>query len=104
MLFRISKDATRRELTPVEGKVTERFEFKWTEDGKTMRVRIHGSDASAPAGSNAINKWMVRVQQGKKYLDPVTGSFNPQAITNMSSPYYNEDLANRTHIPIKHQK
>lgn len=104
ILSRIPKDATRRELTPVEGKVTEGFEYKWTEDGKTMRVRIHGPDASAPVGSNALNNWVVRVQQGKKYLDPGTGKFQPPGITNISSPYYNEELANRTHIPIKHPK
>ncbi|WP_102272799.1 polymorphic toxin type 30 domain-containing protein [Cytobacillus massiliigabonensis] len=104
VLSRIPKNATRRELTPVEGKVTEGFEYKWSDDGKTMRVRIHGPDASAPDGSNAKNNWIVRVQQGKKYLDPLTGEFQPPGITNENSPYYNEDLANRTHIPIKNPK
>ncbi|MDA1478264.1 T7SS effector LXG polymorphic toxin [Bacillus changyiensis] len=104
ILSRIPKDATRRELTPVRGKVTEGFEYKWSENGKTMRVRIHGPDASAPAGSNAKRNWVIRVQQGKKYLDPDTGKFQPPGITNKNSPNYSEDLANRTHIPIKNPK
>ena len=36
------------------------------------QLRIHGIDASAPAGSNAANGWVVRVQQGKKYLSPIS--------------------------------
>lgn len=101
ILSRIPENATRRELTPIEGKVTEGFEYKWVQDGKTMRVRVHGPDASAPAGSNAANGWIVRVQEGKKYYDPVTGRFQPPGISNVDSPFYNEDIANRTHIPIK---
>lgn len=68
---------------------------------KTMRVRIHGIDSSAPVGSNAANGWIVRVQEGKKYLDPDTGQFQPPGISNQDSPFYNLDLANRTHIPIQ---
>lgn len=101
ILSRIPENATRRELTPIEGKVMEGFEYKWVQDGKTMRVRVHGPDASAPAGSNAANGWIVRVQEGKKYYDPVTGEFQPPGISNVDSPFYNEDIANRTHIPIK---
>ena len=69
-----------------------------------MRVRVHGPDASAPAGSNASEGWVVRVQEGKKYLDPTTGKYQPPGITNPSSPYYDETLGNRTHIPIKKPK
>lgn len=72
---------------------------RWKNDES---VRIRGPDASVPNGSNAKNKWVARVQQGKKYLDPVTGKYQPPGITNLKSPYYNEDLANRTHIPIKY--
>ena len=101
IISRIPSDASRRELKPVEGKVTEGFEYKWTQDGKTMRVRVHGPDPSAPPGSNAAKGWIVRVQEGKKYLDPVTGEYQPPGISKSDSPFYNEDLANRTHIPIK---
>ena len=101
VLSRIPEDAVRRELIPEVGKVTEGFEYKWVQDGKTYRVRIHGADASAPAGSNAANGWVIRVQQGKKYLDPISLEFQPPGITNIASPNYSEELANRTHIPIK---
>lgn len=104
VLSRIPKDATRRELTPQIGKVTEGFEYKWVQDGKTYRVRIHGIDESAPAGSNAANGWVVRVQKGKRYLDPVTMEYQPTGITNINSPNFNEELANRTHIPIQDPK
>ena len=40
------------------------------------------------------------VQQGKKYLDPISLEFQPPGITNIASPNYSEELANRTHIPI----
>ena len=101
VLSRIPEEAVRRELIPEVGKVTEGFEYKWVQDGKTYRVRIHGADASAPAGSNAANGWVVRVQQGKKYLDPNSLEFQPPGITNIASPNYSEELANSTHIPIK---
>ena len=100
----IPQNATRRELTPEVGKVTEGFEYKWVDNGKTYRVRIHGADASAPVGSNAANGWVVRVQQGKKYLDPVSIEYQPPGITNINSLNYSEELANRTHIPIKNPK
>ena len=87
-----------------KGKVTEGFEYKWVQDGKTYRVRIHGIDESAPAGSNAANGWVVRVQKGKRYLDPVTMEYQPTGITNINSPNFNEELANRTHIPIQDPK
>ena len=104
ILSRIPEDAVRRELIPEVGKVTEGFEYKWMQDGKTFRVRIHGIDASAPAGSNAANGWVVRVQQGKKYLSPISMEFQPPGITKIDSPYYSEELANSTHIPIQSPK
>lgn len=54
--------------------------------------------------SKLVKSPTERVPSGKKYLDPVTGKFQPPGITNISSSHYNEDLANRTHIPIKHPK
>ena len=68
------------------------------------QLRIHGIDASAPAGSNAANRWVVRVQQGKKYLSPISMEFQPPGITKIDSPYYSEELANSTHIPIQSPK
>lgn len=93
VLSRIPEEAVRRELIPEVGKVTEGFEYKWVQDGKTYRVRIHGADASAPAGSNAANGWVVRVQQGKKYLSPISMEFQPPGITKIDSPYYSEEIS-----------
>lgn len=63
---RIPDEAVLRELRPVEGGCTEGFEIKGISDGKTYRVRVHNDDPSAPIGSNAVNGWVVRVQQGRK--------------------------------------
>lgn len=105
ILSRIPKDANKRVLTPQPGKVTEGFEYTWkASDGTKMTVRVHGPDASAPAGSNSANGWIVRVQKGKKYLDPVSGEFQPPGISRPNSEFYNEDLINSTHIPIQPPK
>ncbi len=101
VLTRIPSEAIRRELVPKVGKVMEGFEYKWVQNGKTYRARIHGIDASAPEGSNAAKGWILRIQEGKKYLDPVSLEFQKQGIANIDSPYYNEKIANRTHIPVK---
>ena len=99
VLSRIPKNATKRELRPIAGKVSEGFEYKWVQDGKTWRVRVHGPDASAPLGTNASEGWGVRIQQGKKYMDS-NGVFHSDGISNPNSPYFNEELINDTHIPI----
>ena len=69
ILDRIPDKATLRELQPVTGGSTEGFEFKWTQDGQTYRVRVHNADPGAPSGSNAANGWIVRVQRGKQYYE-----------------------------------
>lgn len=102
ILSRIPSNATRRELIPIKGKVEQGFEYKWVDpqSGQTWRVRVHGPDPSAPAGSNAINGWIVRVQKGKQYMDH-NGTFHPPGISKPDSPFYNETLINDTHIPIQ---
>ncbi|MBC1573434.1 hypothetical protein HCJ57_11155 [Listeria booriae] len=105
ILSRIPKDANKRLLTPQPGKVTEGFEYTWkSSDGTKMTVRVHGPDPSAPVGSNAANGWVVRVQQGKKYLDPISGDFQPPGISRPNSEFYSEELINSTHIPIQTPK
>lgn len=105
ILSRIPKDANKRVLTPQPGKVTEGFEYTWkASDGTKMTVRVHGPDASAPSGSNAANGWIARVQKGKKYLDPVSGEFQPSGISRPNSEFYNEGIINSTHIPIQPPK
>ncbi len=99
ILSRIPNNAIKRELTPIQGKVQEGFEYKFVENGETIRVRVHGPDQSAPIGSNAYDNWVVRVQKGKKYMDS-SGTFHPPGISNPNSEFYDEILIDDTHIPI----
>ena len=101
ILDRIPDNAIMRELYPVQGGATEGFEFKWVQDGKTYRVRVHNSDPEAPVGSNASNGWVVRVQKGKQYYDPTIDDFQPAKYTNPQGDFFDESIMNNTHIPIK---
>ena len=101
VISRIPEEASMRVLKPVPGKVEQGVEFKWESGSSTMRLRIHGKDPSAPAGSNAANGWIVRVQQGKKYMDPETCEFQVAGIQKPGSPHYNPEMINKTHIPIQ---
>ena len=101
ILDRIPDEAVLRELRPIQGGATEGFEFKWTENGQTYRVRVHNSDPSAPVGSNAYNGWVVRVQRGKKYYDPTINDYREAKYFNPNGPFFDETIVNNTHIPIQ---
>ena len=101
ILDRIPDEAILRELHPVTGGSTEGFEFKWTQDGQTYRVRVHNSDLGAPSGSNAANGWIVRVQRGKQYYDYTINDFQPARYTNHNGDFFDENIMNNTHIPIQ---
>ena len=101
ILDRIPDDAVLRELHPVQGGATDGFEFKWTQDGQTYRVRVHNVDPGAPAGTNAANGWVVRVQRGKQYYDPIIDDFQPAKFTNPKGDFFDEAIMNNTHIPIQ---
>ncbi|MGL4461961.1 MAG: polymorphic toxin type 30 domain-containing protein [Planctomycetia bacterium] len=96
----IPADATSRVLTPIPGKVTHGIEYKWVSGGVTNRVRLHGSDPSAPAGSNAASGWVARIQRGNRVLDD-QGRWQHGNSHNPASPFYNPAVANATHIPIQ---
>lgn len=102
VLSRIPRNATRETWRPIEGGARTGIKYKWTDaDGTTWRVRMHGPDPSAPAGSNAASGWIVRIQRGSKFMDE-TGTFHPRGVLqNPRSPNYNPDLGNRTHIPLE---
>ncbi|WP_143765406.1 polymorphic toxin type 30 domain-containing protein [Catenulispora acidiphila] len=68
------------------------------EIGPTIRLRVHSADPTAPAGSNAANGPIYRIQHGAKYQD-ADGNLHPQGIHNKDSPNYDEDAINDTHIP-----
>ncbi|TBL71232.1 polymorphic toxin type 30 domain-containing protein [Paenibacillus thalictri] len=99
ILSRIPSNAKGRILTPIEGGAQEGFEYKWDQDGEKWTVRVHGPDASAPAGSNSAEDWIVRVLKGKKSMD-ADGVFHPRGIFSPDSPFYDEKLINDVHIPI----
>ena len=101
ILDRIPDEATLRELHPVAGGSTEGFEFKWTQDGQTYRVRVHNADPGAPSGSNAANGWIVRVQRGRQYYDYTINDFQPARYTNPNGDFFDENIMNNKHIPIK---
>ena len=88
ILDRIPDETTLRELYPVEGGATEGFEFKWVQDGQTYRVRVHNADPGAPAGSNAANGWLLRIQRGTQYYDYTINEFQPAKFTNPKGPFF----------------
>ncbi|MBF6044376.1 type IV secretion protein Rhs [Streptomyces sp. NRRL B-1677] len=92
--------ASIRELTPdPNGGAQYGLEYKWVDsDGRTVRLRIHGPDGNAPAGSNAASGDSYRIQFGGKYQDDL-GNLYPRNVHNEKSPHYDPDAANATHIP-----
>jgi RHS repeat-associated protein len=83
------------------GGAQEGVKYKWTDSsGVKWEMRIHDPDPSAPIGSNASNGWIVRVKKGRNYMDH-DGNFYHENIDHLSSPYYNPQAINDTHIPIK---
>jgi Bacterial toxin 30 len=100
VLQAIPAHATTRKVTPIPGAVQEGIEYKWVDGMTTWRVRIHGPDTSAPAGSNAAQGWVVRIQKGHLFMD-AAGNFYPRGVHNPASPHYNAGAANDTHIPIQ---
>jgi len=100
VLEAIPSHATSRKLLPIKGAVQEGIEYKWVESGKTWRVRIHGPDPSAPAGTNANQGWVVRIQCGQRFMD-ADGKFHPRGVHKPASPHYDPVAANETHIPIQ---
>jgi RHS repeat-associated protein len=92
--------ASVRELTPhPSGGSQYGLEFKWKNDGgQTVRLRIHGPDGTAPAGSNSAIGETYRVQIGRKYQDEAGNLFHHQ-VHNPLSPNFDPSAANATHIP-----
>lgn len=94
----VPDDAHERELTPHPGQGAQYgVEYKWVQDGQTIRVRVHGPDGTAPDGSNAASGVTYRVQIGQRYLDQ-NGNLYPSQVHNPRSPNYNPEAADDTHI------
>lgn len=91
--------AQRRTLTPHSGGGAQYgVEYKWTQDGQTYRLRVHGPDGTAPAGSNAASGVTYRLQVGQRYFDR-DGRLHPRGVHNPDSSNYDPAAANATHIP-----
>jgi hypothetical protein len=103
---RIPKNATKLPWQKIPGGAEKGIKYRWTDpNGDVYNVRAHGPDPSAPAGSNAADGWIYRVEvrfggQGKTFYMDSSGNFHPQNVMKPSSPMYNESIANDTHIPF----
>jgi RHS repeat-associated protein len=74
-------------------------QYQWSNaEERIVRFRVHGSDANAPAGSNAALGEIYRVQVGGRYMD-VEGKLYSRGVHNPKSPNYDPAAANATHIP-----
>ncbi|MFD5636191.1 polymorphic toxin type 30 domain-containing protein [Streptomyces sp. NPDC127077] len=96
----VPDNASVRQLRPdPNGGAQYGIEFKWKNaDGIVVRLRIHGPDGRAPAGSNSANGETYRVQIGNQYQDE-SGNLYHRQVHNPDSPNHNADAANDTHIP-----
>jgi RHS repeat-associated protein len=96
----IPPNATVRQLTPSEtGGTQYGVEYKWVDaNGQTNRFRIHGSDGTAPLGSNAANGEVSVWQRGTKYVGP-NGELYPPGVVNPNSSNYDPVAANDIHRP-----
>src|SRR5262249_9546967 len=103
-LIRVPVGATRRNLRPIVGKSQTGVEYVWMAAGRKFKVRIHDPDPSVkptPANPrpNALAGWIVRVSRGHEYMDPY-GNYHPPRRVKPGGPYFDEVIANETHIPI----
>lgn len=61
-------------------------------------------------GDLLIKSKITKVEIGRGKTEPIQNinlcipDYQRPGITNVDSPYYNEELANRTHIPIKNPR
>ncbi len=100
VVSRIPKDAKILPWKP--GRIAQGMKFAWTsKSGRDWEVRMHGPDTKAPAGSNAANGWIMRVQRGKKYMDATGTFYTENAITNPASAQYDPRDADKNHMPIQ---
>ncbi|WP_431983342.1 putative T7SS-secreted protein [Streptomyces qinglanensis] len=97
----VPPNAEMRHLTPdPNGGAQVGVEYKWPdpETGKTARLRVHGPDGNAPAGSHAAQGDIYRAQIGNQYQD-IDGNLYHRNVHKEASPHYNAEAANSTHIP-----
>ena len=66
---------------------------------------FHSPDPSAPPNSNARNGWVYRVEvrwggKGKTYYMDGDGNYYPENVMRSTSPMYDSNIANDTHMPL----
>ncbi|NLD48214.1 MAG: hypothetical protein GX660_13640, partial [Clostridiaceae bacterium] len=105
-MSRVPSNAERLPWTDIPGGAKQGIKYKWTDaQGNKWQVRAHEMDPSAPNGSNASSGWIYRVEVnpknvgGKWFMDS-SGNFHKENIIRESSPFYNPNIANDTHIPF----
>lgn len=96
----VPKNAVKEKWTQQPGGVEHGVKWKWKDEvtGKTVRMRVHGPDLSAPAGSNAHGGHVYRIQISNQYQD-IYGNLYHRKVHDPNSPNYNHEGANATHIP-----
>ena len=103
---RIPANAKNLPWRPVPGGAANGVKYQWTDlEGNLWNVRAHSIDPSAPAGSNASQGWVYRVEvrwggQGKTYYMDGVGNYHPENVMKPTSPMYDANIANDTHIPL----
>ena len=99
---RIPKDAIIEHWTSIPEAAQRGMRFYWKDtSGKTWRLRMHGPDPTAPAGSNAARGWVLRVQTRGRYMDAAGVFYTENAIKNPDSANYDSTNADKTHMPIQ---
>ena len=105
-ITRIPANAKQIPWRQVPGGAKDGVKFRWVDGtGKTWDVRAHSIDPTAPPGSNAAKGWIYRVEVKQvnpkwKWTMDSSGNFHKENVLRESSPYYNESIANETHIPF----
>ena len=90
----------------IQGGAEDGVKWKWTDtNGNKWEVRAHSADPSAPSNSNAAKGWVYRVELkpanlGGKWQMDSNGTFHKNNLTNKNSDYFDESIANDTHIPL----
>ena len=80
--------------------------YRWVDaEGNLWNARAHSPDPSAPPNSNARNGWVYRVEvrwggKGKTYYMDGDGYYFPENVMRSTSPMYDSNIANDTHIPL----
>ena len=103
-IHRMPENATRLPWKEVPGGAEQGIKYAWIDEfGNKFQARAHSLDYSAPSGTNASEGWIYRIEMkpggsGKWHPMDSKGIFHKPNEVKSSSPMYNADIANDTHI------